>query len=355
MRKICEILLLALLLSCQDVKKKQITNLRAPFTGLEIDTLLSDTMSVRAITLEKDKVWFATDKGTFGYCKFDKSNRLIKQITSDSIKPHFRGIAKNSSSIFLISTENPAVIYRVSKKDNLATKVFEDKHPKAFYNGIQFWNDYEGIAMGDPQNDCLIIAITRDGGETWEKVPCKDLPKIEIGEAGFAASNTSLVVKGNNTWIVTGGTKARIFSSKDKGKTWTVHETPMNQGKPMAGIFTADFYNDTIGIIAGGDYENQNENSKNKALTINSGQSWILISDGEAFGYTSCIQFVPESGGLLAVSVGPQGIYFSDDSGNFWKKISDEQNLHTIRFIDERNAIAAGKNKIIKIKFTSND
>ena len=122
----------------------------------------------------------------------------------------------------------------------------------------------------------------------------------------------------------------------------------------MAGIFTADFYNDTIGIIAGGDYENQDENTKNKALTINSGQTWALISDGEGFGYTSCIQFVPESGGLLTVSVGPQGIYFSDDSGNFWKKISKEKDLHTIRFIDERNAIAAGNNKIVKIKFTSN-
>lgn len=354
MRKVCEFLLLILLISCKEVEKKPITNLRAPFTGVEIDTLLSDSMSVRAITLEKDRVWYATDKGTYGYCKFDKSKNYIGQITCDTLNPHFRGIAKNSTSIFMISTEKPAVIYQVSKTDNLVTKVFEDKHPNAFYNGIQFWNDYEGIAMGDPQNGCLSIVITRDAGKTWSKIPCRDLPKIEQGEAGFAASNSSLVVKGNNAWIVTGGSKARIFFSKDKGKTWTVYNTPINQGKPMAGIFTADFYNDTIGIIAGGDYENQNENSKNKALTINSGQSWALISDGEGFGYTSCIQFVPESGGLLTVSVGPQGIYFSDDSGNFWKKICNIKDFHTIRFINERNAIAAGNNKIVKIKFTSN-
>jgi photosystem II stability/assembly factor-like uncharacterized protein len=354
MRKICEILLLIFLVSCTTVEKKPKPNLRAPFTGVEIDTLLIDSMSVRAITLENDKVWYATDKGTYGYCTFDKSKKYIGQITLDSVNPHFRGIAKNSSSIFLISTEKPAVIYQISKKDNLVTKVFEDNHLNAFYNGIQFWNDYEGIAMGDPQNGCLSVVITRDGGSTWTKVPCSDLPKLVSGEAGFAASNSSLVVKGNNTWIVTGGTKARVFFSNDKGKTWSVFDTPINQGKPMVGIFTADFYNDTIGIIAGGDYENQDENSKNKALTINSGQTWALISDGEGFGYTSCIQFVPESGGLLTVSVGPQGIYFSDDSGNFWKKISDEKNLHTIRFINERNAIAAGKNKIIKIKFTSN-
>ena len=220
MRKICEILLLILLISCKDVEKKPITNLRAPFTGVEIDTLLSDTMSVRAITLEKDRVWYASDKGTYGYCKFDKSKNYIGQITFDTLNPHFRGIAKNSSSIFMISTEKPAVIYQVSKTDNLVTKVFEDKHPNAFYNGIQFWNDYEGIAMGDPQNGCLSVVITRDAGKTWIKTPCSNLPKIEQGEAGFAASNSSLVVKGDNTWIVTGGTKARIFFSKDKGMTW---------------------------------------------------------------------------------------------------------------------------------------
>ncbi len=354
MRKICEILLLILLFSCKDVENKPLTNLRAPFTGVEITTLLTDTMSVRAITLEKDKVWYATDRGGYGYCKLDRSKNFIGRIASDTIYPHFRGIAQNSSSVFMISTEKPAAIYRLSKPDNVVAKVFEDKHPGAFYNGIQFWNEYEGIAMGDPQNGCLSVVITRDKGNTWTKLACSELPKIEPGEAGFAASNSSLVVKGDNTWIVTGGTKARIFFSRDKGRTWSVHETPINQGKPMAGIFTADFYNDSIGIIAGGDYENQNENFKNKALTINSGQTWALISDGEAFGYTSCIQFVPESGGLLTVSVGPQGIYFSDDCGSFWKKISDEKDLHTIRFIDERNAVAAGKNKIIKIKFISN-
>lgn len=353
MRRICEIVVLLFLISCKDVEQKKITNLRAPFTGVIIDTLLIDTMSVRAIALENDKVWYATDRGNYGYCRFDKSKNFEGKIEIDSVRPHFRGIAQTGSAVFLISTENPALIYKISKEDNTVRKVFEDTNSKAFYNGIQFWNEQDGIAMGDPQNGCLTILITNDRGETWEKIPCKNLPKVEKGEAGFAASNSSLVVKGKFAWIVTGGTKARVFFSSDKGKTWSVHDTPINQGTPMAGIFTADFYNDTIGIIAGGDYDNQTSNSSNKALSINGGQNWSLIADGQGFGYASCVQFVPESGGLLVVSVGPQGIFFSDDSGYFWKKISDESELHTIRFINERNAIAAGKNKILKIKFTS--
>lgn len=353
MKRIYEILFVILLVSCKQEEKKINNNKRLPFTGVVSETLLSDSMSVRAISLDKNKVWFATDNGKYGFCRFDKTKNFSKQILFDTIKPHFRGIAQGRDYLFLVSTEKPAVIYKVDKNNHEITAVYEDKNPNAFYNGIQFWNEYEGIAMGDPQNGCMTIVITRDKGRNWEKLSCDSLPKVEEGEASFAASNSSLIVKGDLTWILTGGTKARVFFSSDKGKKWSAYDTPMTQGKAMAGIFTADFYNDSIGIIAGGDYENQEDNTKNKALTINRGESWSLLADGQGFGYSSCIQFVPESGGILIVSVGPQGIYFSDDIGSFWKKISNDTDLHTLRFIDKKTAIAAGKNKIVKLKFTT--
>ena len=34
-----------------------------------------------------------------------------------------------------------------------------------------------------------------------------------------------------------------------------MYDTPIVQGKAMAGIFTADFYDTNQGFIAGGDYE----------------------------------------------------------------------------------------------------
>ena len=61
---------------------------------------------------------------------------------------------------------------------------------------------------------------TTDGGKTWNKLSCESLPKTVEGEAAFAASNTNIVLKGNKVWIVSGGKKARVFYSSDKGKTW---------------------------------------------------------------------------------------------------------------------------------------
>ena len=106
---------------------------------------------------------------------------------------------------------------------------------------MKFFNHYNGIAMGDPTEDCLSIIITNDGGYTWNKIPCEKLPKVADGEAAFAASNTNIKVLGKTVWIATGGTKARVFKSKDFGETWAVFETPIIQGEGPQGIYSIDF------------------------------------------------------------------------------------------------------------------
>ena len=209
----------------------------------------------------------------------------------------------------------------------------------------------EGIVIGDPTENCLSIIITRDGGKIWKKTVCGSLPNVTDGEAAFAASNTNICIKGNKTWIVSGGKKSRVFYSPDKGISWAVFETPIVQGQAMTGIFTVDFYDDKIGVIAGGNYEAQNQNFQNKAITFDGGKTWKLLAENTGFGYASCIQFVPNSGGRQLVTVGTSGLYYSADSGNNWKQLLEDKTLYTIRFLDKTIAVAAGKDKIIKIEF----
>ena len=89
--------------------------------------------------------------------------------------------------------------------------VYTEVNPKVFYDSMKFFDESHGIAMGDPTENCLSIILTNDGGNTWTKVPCEKLPPVVEGEAAFAASNTNIKVLGNTAWIVTGGTKARVF------------------------------------------------------------------------------------------------------------------------------------------------
>ena len=344
------LLLLILFISCKSNQNPS----QHFITSIKIDTILKDKISIRPITVASDKIWYAGDKNRIGYISLVATDKIETVVKKDSLKLEFRSIAQTSTSIFVLNIGNPALLYRFSK-DLLEKKiVYEEKNEKVFYDSMQFWNDKEGIAIGDPLDNCLSIIITRNGGTTWNKIPCDKLPNIEDGEAAFAASNTNVVVKGTKTWVVSGGKKSRVFYSPDKGNSWEVIETPIVQGGAMTGIFTADFYDENIGFIAGGNFELKNQNSQNKALTIDGGKTWKLVGENNGFGYASCIQFIPNSYGNELVCVGGTGIFYSNDRGNSWKQLSTDTSLFTIRFIDNTTAIAAGKDKIIKISFVRN-
>ncbi|WP_264564917.1 WD40/YVTN/BNR-like repeat-containing protein [Flavobacterium sp. N3904] len=321
------------------------------FTTIQIDTLFQDKINIRALLIDNDKVWYAGDKGRFGFYDFKSKKKTENVISKDTLKIEFRSIAKTSKFIYVLNVANPALLYQINKNGTQNKLVYQENDKKVFYDSMQFWNDKEGIAIGDPTADCLSIITTKDGGNTWSKIPNTKLPKIFEGEAHFAASNTNIVVKENDTWIVSGGIKSRVFYSPDKGNSWQVFETPIVQGKQMTGIFTADFYDKKTGFIAGGNYEVLTQNFENKAITADGGKTWKLIGDNQGFGYASCVQYVPDSNGKGLVVFGASGLYYSSDGGFSWVLFDPNPNLFTIRFIDKNTAIAAGHNTVIRIRF----
>lgn len=339
------------LISCKTATYNFVSKDNTIYNSVKIDTLFQDNISIRSIIVDVNKIWYSANNSRFGFYDLKKKIKFEKKITKDILMLEFRSSAKTQKNIFLLTVSNPALLYKVSKKEFKTTLVYQENHKKVFYDSMQFWNNQEGIAIGDPIDGCLSIIITRDGGNSWNKINCDKLPKVVEGEAAFASSNTNIVIKGNTTWIVTGGKKARVLFSKDKGISWKLFDSPIVQGKAMAGIFTADFYDVNNGFIAGGDYEDLNQNYGNKARTNDGGKTWKLMAEKQGFGYASCIQYIPDSKGKSLVSVGASGIYYSYDSGNSWKHLASDPTLYTIRFIDNQTAIAAGKNKMIRIKF----
>jgi len=308
--------------------------------------------SIRALeVIDDNTIWYAGSNGQFGYTSDAGKTWHQDSIQTDTIIPHFRAIAHTSNAIFLLSIESPALLYKSDDAGKNWSIVYREEHPKAFYDAMAFWDDKEGIAMGDPTEDCLSIIITRDGGDSWTKVPCNNLPKAAEGEAAFAASNSNIAVKGNHAWIVSGGKKARVFHSADRGKTWEVHDTPIIQGGKMTGIFSVDFWDENTGMIFGGNWEAQEDNSKNKALTNDGGKTWKLISDGKPPGYRSSVKYVPGGAGNEIMAVGIPGISYSKDAGNTWQQLSDES-FYTVRFGTKKGtAWLAGKNKIARMEF----
>ena len=329
-----------------------------------IEPIVNDSLlSVRAIDFNDEYLLYGSAdhigkhalnaelKINLNELKVNNGKNHFKYILNYDEKPmHFRAIKEVKGSLFAISIGNPARLFKLSRKSKNPRLVYEENNEKAFYDSMDFWNDQEGIAIGDPTDDCMSMIITRDGGDTWKKLSCADLPKAKEGEAAFAASDTNIAIVGDHTWVATGGKASRILYSSDKGKTWEVYDTPIIQGKETTGMYSIDFYDEKNGFAIGGDYTKPNDTLNNKIRTNDGGKTWQVVADGKGPGYRSCVQYVPNGDGNELVSIGFKGIDFSSDSGDSWTHLSDE-GFYTIRFLNDSVAYAAGKGRISKLIF----
>ena len=336
-------LLIAFLISCE--KEHVPRNIES----VTIQEFIVDSSSIRALqVIDNSSVYYAGSKGDIGYTR-DNGLSWSKQslVYQDSVIPHFRSLATNGKDIFSLSIANPALLYQIS--DNKTEIVYSEINEKAFYDAILFFDDgVHGIAVGDPTEDCPSIILTENGGTSWTKIPCDNLPKFEEGEAFFAASNTNLKIINKTVWMASGGKKSNVYKSLDYGNTWVEYSTPIIQGEGSQGIYSMDFSDENNGIIMGGDYSKSLDNKANKAVTKDGGKTWNLIAVGKNPNYKSCVQYVPNTNGQEIFAVGYTGISYSKDGGNTWKEVSKEK-YFTIQFIDKNTAWLSGNNKIGKL------
>ncbi len=185
-----------------------------------------------------------------------------------------------------------------------------------FWDGMDFWNEQEGMLVGDPVDGRLDLWRTQDGGRTWEPLPPESRPELVKGEYVFAASGTSICLSGNSlAWIATGGARSRVFHSQDSGVSWTAADTPFTDERPSSGIFSIHMRDTLNGLIVGGNHETPSQPSL-LARTRDGGTTWTLVEGGLP-GYRSCVQW--QEGAWR--STGPSGTDISWDDGQTWQAL----------------------------------
>jgi photosystem II stability/assembly factor-like uncharacterized protein len=206
---------------------------------------------------------------------------------------------------------------------------------RGFFDGLAFWDARRGILAGDPVDGHIVVYTTADAGEHWQRRP---MPPAIGNEGAFAASNTSLAVRGKSeVWLGTSGA-ARVFHSADGGRTWTVAATPIRHDGPAAGIFSVAFSDAKHGVAVGGDYSKDRETAGNVAVTSDGGRTWTAPA-GHPAGFRSAVAWVP--GRKLWVATGTSGSDISFDGGATWQSF-DSTSYNALAFVASQAGWAVG-------------
>lgn len=299
--------------------------------------------SFRSIhAIGKKVVWAGGSKGTvLRTINAGISWEVLK--VNGAEKLDFRDIYGVSEKVaFIMSAglaeEGAAKVFKTTNAGNTWQVVLDHKAKGVFFDSIDFWNENEGILIGDPIDDKPFILRTLDAGITWQRIENEKLPSVWEGEASFASSGSCIAVQANGkAWF---NTQSRIFFTPDKGETWQVYQTPFKKGQ-TAGIFGLHFWNDKQGIAVGGDYKNDKEKVENVAITQDGGKNWEFLTSAKPDGLKEAGWKLPNKSLLL---VGTSGTSILEKNKTEWKVI-DTESFHAIScFKDDCWAIGAKGN-----------
>lgn len=288
--------------------------------------VLDKAVSLRGIYAVNDQeAWVSGSRGSIYFTRDGGQTWQQSQIPAgDGFD--FRDIeVLKDGSIVLMSAGpgNKSRIYRSRDKGDKWQEVFVNPHEKGFLNTIAFWDQNNGLAIGDPLDGRFYILVTKNGGKTWLELPRDQCPRAEPGEAGFAASGTCIAVYGkNHAWIGSVGKKARVYKTSDRGKTWQAFATTLLQGEASTGVFSIFFKDKINGIVVGGDYKKISATQKTAALSKDGGKTWNLVTDTK-LPFLSSVKLVMLNGEPCYLAAGPAGVYLTGNNLE-WKKISSQ-------------------------------
>lgn len=290
--------------------------------------------------------WVSGTKGTFART-IDGGKTWTVGTVPGAEKLDFRDVeAFGESTAYLLSAGpgDASRIYKTVDGGKSWVMQFNSTDPAAFFDAIAFWDEQNGIALGDPVKGLFQLLVTTDGGANWKPLAANNLPPALSGEGAFAASGTCLVTQGeSDVWFVTGGAeKARVFHSKDRGQKWEVCEAPIVAGDESAGIFSIAFRDEKHGMIVGGDFRKPNEFGATAATTSDGGKTWNALD--KKLPFRSGVAWAKDRW----VVVGTTGSDLSVDEGATWKLL-DRENYNSVGFTRDGAGWAVGpKGRIAK-------
>ncbi len=274
------------------------------------------TASLRGVSATSAAVVWASGAGGTYLRTLDGGATWHAAVVPDAADADFRSVhALDANTAWLMSSGpgSKSRIYRTADGGAHWSLLYTNPDAGGFFDALAFWNAHRGIVLGDPVDGRFVI-LTTEGGRNWRR---RQLPPALANEGAFAASNSCLVTRGKrDVWFGTGGPSgARVYHSKDGGRTWTVAGTPLRHDSAGAGIFSLAFADGLHGVAVGGDYGKPADTAGNFAITADGGAVWTAPEGGRPNGYRSAVAFL--AGRNAWIAVGTAGSDISSDGRNW--------------------------------------
>lgn len=298
--------------------------------------------------LDANVVWASGTNGTVIHT-VDQGQTWKVQRLAGAEKLDIRDLhVFDEENILAMTSGTPARLYRSADTGATWKIVYESTDPQVFLDSVSFLNDATGLVMGDPINGQLFLLHTNDSGWTWEQVLAT--PKLESGEAGFAASGTNMTTLGGDHWAIglggdlpaeqtdqansEGGLDqnienrplrySRVVIVDSQLKDWRISKTPVRRHE-SGGIFSLVFLDSKVGVAVGGDYKQPDVSQDHISVTNDGGETWTVPnSEHSPSGFRSCVAiWKPENSKPQLIAVGTNGTDRSTDLGQTWLRVSD--------------------------------
>ncbi|MFP4543294.1 MAG: S8 family serine peptidase [Candidatus Kapaibacterium sp.] len=176
-----------------------------------------------------------------------------------------------------------------------------------FINDIYFFDENNGIFLGDPQNGKWGVGKTQNGGQGWSAL--ENLPEPLQDEAGYV---NACYFSDDKIWF--GTNKGRIIFSSNRGNTWQVKT--ISENKHIRDIAFYDLQNG-MAIISEG-IETDGSEPKYIARTTNGGNSWEVDSENINGKMYPVYLYGPDNSRSLIMLDERGHVWITTDLGRTW-------------------------------------
>ena len=150
MRITISCLVFILFFSCAEKIKLMPKQPKKAIAEVQLETIFNDsTLSIRALDFDDDYVFYGSFDH-FGKRTLHKESNDVSDQNENKGKRHFKNIFKNekgkalsfravkqiNGTLFAISIGNPARLYKLNTKAEVAELVYEETHEKVFYDAL---------------------------------------------------------------------------------------------------------------------------------------------------------------------------------------------------------------------------